>query len=99
MGNGAVRLAAAGETLGLCEGVESALAAAKLYRIPCWAVCGKERLGHVELPQIVRDVVIFGDPDMPGLAAAAKAESTYRRRGYAVQSVFPESRDWADMLA
>jgi hypothetical protein len=96
MGNGAVRLAAAGEVLGLSEGVESSLAAAKLFRLPVWATCGTARMGKgdVELPEIVRRVVIFGDNDEPGRAAAAKAETAYRRRGYSCQSEFPES-DWA----
>jgi DNA primase len=97
MGNGAVRLSAAGEVIGLCEGVESSLAAAKLFRIGVWATCGAARMGSIELPDVVRHVVIFGDNDEPGRAAAAKAESAYRRRGYSVQVEMPET-DWAGML-
>lgn len=89
LGSGAVRLSAAGAVLGLAEGVESALAAANLYRLPVWATCGAHRLGSVELPEVVQRVIIFGDRGSSGEAAAAKAESLYRRRGYQVQVEYP----------
>jgi putative DNA primase/helicase len=100
MGSGAAKLAAAGEILGLSEGVESALAAAALYRLPVWATCGASRLGSVALPAQVRHVVIFADndPNDAGRAAAAKAEQAYRRRGYGCQVEFPERKDWCEML-
>ncbi len=100
MGAGAVRLAAAGETLGIAEGFETSLAAAKLFKIPVWAACGAWRMGSIELPEIVRSVVIFGDNGAEGEKAAAKAESLYRRRGYSTQCVFPEGcGDFAEMVA
>ena len=46
MGTGAVRLAPAGPVLGLAEGVETAIAASMLYRLPVWATCGLSRLGY-----------------------------------------------------
>jgi hypothetical protein len=42
--DGAVRLAAATNMLGLAEGVETALAAWQLSRIPCWACLGASRM-------------------------------------------------------
>jgi hypothetical protein len=81
MRDGAVRLAPAGQVLGLAEGVETALACRKLFRIPTWATLGTARLGSVTLPDVVRQVVIFGDGGEPGLAAGEKAVSEYSRRG------------------
>jgi DNA primase len=100
MGTGAVRLADAGETLGLAEGFESALSAAELWRLPVWATLGAHRLGAVALPDVVHRVVIFADSGDAGEAAAAKACTAYRRRGYAAEAVFPElgRLDWNDQL-
>lgn len=90
LGTGAVRLAAAGAVLGLSEGVESGLAAANLYRLPVWATCGAQRLSSIELPKVVERLIIFGDRGPAGESAAAKAESLYRRRGYQVQTEYPD---------
>ena len=45
-GDGAVRLAPAGATLGLSEGNETGIAAMMLYRVPVWSCCGTARLGY-----------------------------------------------------
>jgi DNA primase len=89
MRDGAVRLAPAGQVLGLAEGVETALACRKLFRIPAWATLGTARLGSVTLPDVVRQVVIFGDGGEPGRAAGEKAAAEYSRRGYTAVSEYP----------
>jgi DNA primase len=94
MGTGAVRLAEAGPVLGLAEGLETAMSAAQLFSIPVWATCGAHRLDKIQLPEVVRSVVIFGDFGKVGEAAAAKALSAYTRRGYAACAEFPP--EWAD---
>ena len=68
----ALRLAASAATLGLAEGYETAHAAMLMTGIPTWASLGSERLPLVILPDGVETVIIFADPDAPGLAAAEK---------------------------
>ena len=68
----ALRLAAPAATLGLAEGYETAHAAMLMTGIPTWASLGLERLPLVILPDGVETVIIFADPDAPGLAAAEK---------------------------
>lgn len=46
LGDGAMRLARIGSMLGLAEGLETALAAAKLFRTPTWGLGGLSRLGY-----------------------------------------------------
>src|SRR3954470_7415266 len=65
LGAGAVRFAAAAEVMGLGEGVETALSAQTMAEIPVWASLGCRRLHRVELPELVREVHIFGDNDEP----------------------------------
>jgi hypothetical protein len=66
----ALRLAAAADEIGLAEGYETAHAAMLMSGVPTWAACGASRLPLVILPSIVRRVVVFADPDRPGLEAA-----------------------------
>ena len=68
-GTGAVRLQPAGETLGLAEGVETAMSASEQLGFPVWAVVGNERFGMVSIPPIVRRLVILPDPDNGGRRA------------------------------
>jgi CHC2 zinc finger len=46
LGDGAIRLTPVGPVLGFAEGVETALAASELYRLPIWALAGLSRLGY-----------------------------------------------------
>lgn len=100
MGNGAVRLAAAGPVLGLAEGVETSLAASQLYRVPVWATCGAARLGHVAIPDTVRSVMIFGDNGRTGHDLAERAAALWHERGMSCQIVYPPERfdDFNDMV-
>lgn len=100
LADGAVRLAPAGPTLGLAEGIETALSAAELFMLPVWAMLGL-RYERVALPAGVRNIVIFGDRGEAGEKAADAARESYRGRGYRVAvRVTPtaEHKDWNDVL-
>jgi putative DNA primase/helicase len=99
MGAGAVRLAAAGDVLGVAEGVETGLSATQLFGISTWASLGAERLGRLELPPEVRRIVIFGDNGSE--AAAYRARDAFRGRGLDAECRFPDPRfkDFNDALA
>ena len=68
----ALRLAPSAGTLGLAEGYETGHAAMLRYGIPTWCALGAERLPYVTLPDDVRRIVVFADPDSAGRRAAAK---------------------------
>ncbi len=60
----AVRLAPLdGNALGVAEGIETALAAHKLFNVPVWATLTRARLQAWEPPQSVDHVIIFADND------------------------------------
>lgn len=97
MGHGAVRLAAAGEVLGIAEGVETSLSVTALFGLPCWASLGAERLGRIGLPAEVRRVVICGD--IGSEAAAYRARDMYMRQGREAEVRFPAvDKDFNDVL-
>lgn len=80
MRDGAVRLAPAGLVLGLCEGVESGIAASMMYRVPVFAVCGAARLATVWIPPEVKHLIIFGDRGSVGEEMAERAVLAHRKR-------------------
>lgn len=98
--DGAVRLAAAAEVLGLAEGIETALAAMQLTGLPVWASLGAQRLGAITLPPIVRELHIFADDDEPGRHCARLAGERFARRRVSVRVRLPPEGcgDWADYL-
>lgn len=68
----AVRLMPAVTTLGIAEGIETALAAAALEGVPTWAALNTSLLARFEPPPGLSRLVIFADRDAPGLFAAGR---------------------------
>ena len=89
MGDGAVRLARPGATLGIAEGIETALSAQQLYSLPVWAALGAARLGRIGLPDCVKRVIVFADAGPAGEQAADRARDTYENQGLAVEIIYP----------
>ncbi len=98
MRDGAVRLAAAAEIMGLSEGVETGLSAMAMTGVPVWVALGK-RLDQIALPEMVREVHLFADNDQPGREAADRAAEKHLRAGRAVEIRFPLDglNDWNDL--
>lgn len=100
---GAIRLAEAiGEVLGIAEGVETALSASTLHRLPCWSAVSDQLLAQWEPPSGLKRVVIFGDrdPAYAGQAAAyalAKRLALDTKRGIDVEVRLPDRKDWNDV--
>lgn len=99
-GRGAVQLAAATTVLGLAEGIETALAAMRLHRIPVWATLGTERAAHILLPSRLERLVLLFDRDDAGWKANRRARLAYERPGLEIISPWPPApfNDWADVL-
>lgn len=98
--DGAVMLQPAVDTLGLAEGVETALSAAILLDIPVWATLGNERLGAIALPPGVTRLVLLPDADAGGRLAARRARAAYAGNGLAIETLWPwyGLNDWNDVL-
>lgn len=101
---GAVRLMACQDHLGIAEGIETALSAAIIFRVPTWAALTANQLENWEPPVDISNVTIFGDNDMnfTGQAAAFKLARrlsvTRARLGVRVCIPTKPGTDWNDVL-
>jgi phage/plasmid primase-like uncharacterized protein len=77
-----VRLGPASEILAICEGLETGLSIAQVCpELPVWCALSASNLPRVELPAIVREVIIAADADEAGEAAAQAAARRFLREG------------------
>lgn len=98
----AVRLEKAGRTLGVAEGIETALAASVLFGGPVWAVISANGLASFQWPEEVRKLSIYADHDesFAGQRAAYTLAERAKAKGLEVEVVMPEQKgqDWLDAL-
>jgi len=99
----AIPLWPAAEVMGIAEGVETAMSAAMLHRIPVWAAINGVCLSKWSPPDIVKKVVVFGDNDenFYGQARAYDLANKIKIRFNREAEVhIPEKagEDWNDVL-
>jgi putative DNA primase/helicase len=95
----AVRLTAPWPTIGIAEGIETALAAAKLFDVPTWAALNADLLSKFEPPPGTDRLVIFGDNDANGTGQrAAYTLASRMAPRMRVEVKIPETpdTDWND---
>ncbi len=97
-GSGAVRLGGIAPSLGLAEGIETALSASALFGLPCWATLGTERFRLVVLPREVTELVLFLDNDAGGRRAEKLAREAFAH--LPIEARYPRRNgfDWNDVL-
>lgn len=98
----AIRLAEAGPTLGIAEGIETAMSAAVIWGVPVWAAVSSGMLMEWLPPFGTKEVIVFGDNDK-GFAGQAAAYALAHRlsvRGLEVRVEMPldGGMDWNDVL-
>jgi len=98
---GAIRLASPGEWLGIAEGIETALAATELFKVPVWSCINAAGIESFEPPAGVETLTIFADNDAnyAGHKAAYTAAHKLAIRGFDAEvSLPPIYGDWLDFL-
>jgi len=99
--NWAVRLTAPGPVLGVAEGVETALAATKLFDVPTWAALNAGGVERFDPPAETQRLIIFGDHDQNGVGQRAAYALASRLSGrLEIEVRIPEKpdTDWNDVL-
>jgi putative DNA primase/helicase len=100
----AVRLMPYADTLGIAEGIETALSAAILFNVPCWAALNTSLLKSWAPPTGIKHVIVFADADAKYAGQAAAYELA---RQIASKDGAPEvavkvpktaGADWNDVL-
>ncbi|WP_019303631.1 toprim domain-containing protein [Xanthomonas oryzae] len=99
----AIRLFPIAEHLGVAEGIETALAAAKLFDLPTWALVNEGNMRRFQPPVGVKQVSVFADKDdnYAGQAAAYGLANELERAGIHCDVFVPPQSgkcDWNDVL-
>jgi putative DNA primase/helicase len=92
-----IRLAPAASTMGIAEGIETALSASLLFKIPVWSVVCTHGIETFEPPSECEQLVIFADNDAHGRGEQA-AETLAARLQMRVHIRLPHLKDWNDVL-
>ena len=99
----AVRMFEVQSTLGIAEGIETALSAKSIYKCPTWSVINTSIMKRFIAPQGVEHLMIFADTDSNGAGHAAAFECGHRNilKGPSIKRVtilWPEKGDFNDMM-
>ena len=100
---GAIRLSEPARVMGVAEGIETALSATLLFKMPVWATTSERLLREWRPPTGAQVITVFGDNDKNYVGQAAAYDLAKRlvlRKGYDVQVKIPEvdGWDWNDVL-
>lgn len=102
-GSIAVKLFRPQSTLGISEGIETALSAHQLYKLPVWSTLNAVLMGKFKAPPGVDTLMIFADsdPSLTGLASAMECGKKNLLSNNDVRRVvirWPERGDFNDVL-
>ena len=89
-----------GSTLGVAEGIETAIAAHMLFHVPVWALLSTSGMKSWRPPAGVRRVLIFGDNDPHSAGQAAAYSLAHCLHGTVETQIHlpPTPGDWNDVL-
>ncbi|MGN6314570.1 MAG: toprim domain-containing protein [Rhodanobacteraceae bacterium] len=97
----AIELYPAAETMGIAEGIETAIAAKMIHNVPVWSAMNTSLLKSWQPPKIAKHILIFGDndPHFAGHAAAWHLAHKLALAGLHVEVRIPiHVADWNDAL-
>jgi putative DNA primase/helicase len=95
----AVRLMTSTETLGIAEGIETALSAAAIDALPVWAALNTSLLAKFDPPAGIERLLIYADRDEAGLIAAGRLmERLQGRIRFELRVPLAPHKDFNDML-
>lgn len=99
----AVRLASPAPIMGIAEGIETALSASIIWRVPVWAAVNANMLMSWQPPDGVQEVIVFGDNDTSFTGQSAAFALAHRlvtvcKIPTRVELPIDAGLDWNDVL-
>ena len=98
----AVRLWDARTVMGVAEGIETAMSAAIIFKMPVWACLSANMLSKFQPPPEAEEIAIFGDNDSSYAGQAAAYRLAQRIVGMQKKAMVfipdREGTDWNDVL-
>ena len=97
----AIRLYEITDTLGVAEGIETAIAAHQLFELPVWSLISAGQMEKFDWPETVKKMIIFADNDLSFTGQKAAFTLAYRAKskGLRVRVEIPDRiADWADYV-
>ena len=88
---GSVHLGPSARTLVVCEGVEDGLSLRQELGLPVWVAVGASNMITMDLPNVVKSVIIGADADPAGESAARAAAERFASQGREVRIIRPLS--------
>jgi len=96
-----IKLGGYSGVIGIAEGIETSLAASRIFGVPVWSCVSSSLMESWEPPADVSRVMVFGDNDAKfgGQAAAYRIAHKLACFGLSVEVRIPEQagKDWADV--
>jgi len=95
----AIRLMPAAPMMGIAEGIETALAVSRLFRVQVWSVLCAHGIETFEPPPECEHLIVFADHDRHGASQRA-AESLCAKISFPIEIKMPDQpgADWNDVL-
>jgi putative DNA primase/helicase len=94
-----IRLMPTAPMMGIAEGIETAISAARLFRIPVWSVLCANGIESFEPPPECQHLIVFADHDKHGVSQRA-AEALRAKLQFPTEIKMPDTpgADWNDVL-
>jgi hypothetical protein len=89
-----------GDTLAVCEGIETGLSILQMTGIPTWVCLSTGGMANLVIPKTIRTLLICGDNDPAGITASLALKARAIEEGYAVKYITPQEAgfDFKDVL-
>ena len=87
---GAIRLGDPTDTLGVAEGIETALSVSRLTHQVCWSVISEGGMRTFEIPEGIKNLVIYADKDRSGVGRKAASELANKAKARGINVTIKE---------
>lgn len=95
-----VRLGHAAPRMGIAEGIETAMSASSIFKVPVWSALSANGVADFPIVNGIQFLSILADHDEAGISAARECARRYKKAGIEVEVRCPpkQGTDWNDYI-